>query len=124
MNRAEAIKALIAGKKVERVYKGGGLRLRWHEEHGIQIENIVTHSLAGRWLSESGDTYNTYREVFEPRVFLDVWEEVQTFEEAERATKIGNERFGIYESRIAEEAVEPWTSGTTEIIWVKRKAGK
>lgn len=119
MTRAEAIKALIAGKKVERfaLFDSGELvqRLSWHETEGL-----IVHYNGDSWTCEGGGYQ--YREVFEPRVFLGVWEEVKTFEDAEPANEDGSKRF------MWDEVDEEILSFKSNIgmsqgdCWVRRKA--
>lgn len=117
MNRAEAIKALIAGKAVERAQNVRVNLLRWHEENGVQV------CIEDRWHNEEGSGAHQYREAWKPREFLDRWVEVQSFEKAELA--------GYQNGKPTAMCCDGQTVGATWDsplptygYWVKRKASK
>lgn len=120
MTRGEAVKALIAGKHVDRTLRGTfAQRLRWSDERGLQV-------LAGEeWVDECSDPTCAYREVWTPRVFLGVWEEVKTFEEAEKASESGRTRHWWCErDRCVYSADNGDICLEAGDYWVKRKAGR
>lgn len=121
LTRAEAIKALIAGKNIERVTPGGVFRwpLRWSDD-GPQVQSH------GNWSNEcvaDGHGY-TYREVFTPRTFLCRWEEVQTFEEAEKANEDGMLRFLWCADEGKVDTYSDKVCFETGDCWVRRIPGK
>lgn len=125
MNRAEATLALIAGKQVERAFCSGRVdQLRWHPVDGLQYFD------GGHWQSESGSLgVAEYREVWKPRVFLGVWEEVRTFEEAEPAgSQRESEHQGpmelrtcVFEGTLQSAPVGPMWESKPSFYWVRRK---
>lgn len=125
MNRAQAIEALQAGKKVEREHRCVTTELRWDREHGIQFCGG-----AGVWENEAGDPKCVYREAWAPRVFLDVWEEVKTFDEAEPAgTNVCGDALAMYAywRMIGGVEIDSGVNGPSlgsNGCWVRRKAGK
>jgi len=125
MTRGEAIKALIAGKKVERFNvdtAGESIwPLRWDDQGGLLV------LFKGHWVIECGFIDSNagdfkYREIWEPRIFLDVWEEVRTFEEAEPAGAAQGRPLAVYVDKggFLNTAPVEYLSG----YWAKRKAGK
>lgn len=88
MSRGDAIKALIAGRSIERTSADGLVKwpMRWSDDNGPQI--VCGDERQNECVSVHDNFI--YRET--PRVFLGVWEEVETFKEAEKANECGSLR--------------------------------
>lgn len=87
VTRAQATIACIAGYLVERHDQGSpSLRMEWHDVHGLMVRSTTTvGGFNMNLLYEAPVNGSTYHLATERRVFLDRWQEVDKFSQAEPA---------------------------------------
>lgn len=80
LNRAQAIEAVQAGKQVERSLPAREVAtpLRWCPDNGFQVYSEISG-----WVNETGSPRHIYQLAFSPRIFDGVWEEVESFKDAQ-----------------------------------------
>ena len=114
MTRAEATKALIEGKQVERVTGAYSHALEWHEEHGM-----IRADADSRF--NDGVTYRLTEPEREPRVFLGRWIECSWHDAEPAGTNDHDLPVRLRLVQQENETLLPRTGGTlTEGYWVKR----
>lgn len=89
MSRGDAIRALIAGRNVERLTPNGQIKwpMRWSDD-GPQIMVDDNGTYENEYVADCHGF--VYCEA--PRTFLGVWKEVETFKDAEKANESGDVR--------------------------------